>query len=362
MLSARQVAAVGQEAARRPALHLHHGDDIDGLAHAVGQRGVELHEVEAGPHAAEAQQVACVLQREQVLAGRDGAGVGRRHRRIEGEVQGVARLLVPGEAVGRHRLAVLERGRLIEAAVGVHREPRAVAAEQRQHRLDPCKVVVQGGAADLHLDLGVALVEIALHLGDEAIRSLVRVVVAAGGVDRDAPLRRGVAGVFGDQRPERHVAELGGGVPDGDVQRRHRDRALAVAAGLLVPHHQAADGAGVEGGAVGARVLLRRFQHAGREPLADHGALGVAAVGVEAEAHHGLAAAHRVGDDGDRAHGHLAEVDDGVPHRRAHGHGDVTDFHDPHGYAPGTSDSSVQSAAMRRRSAWASATVTWRKR
>ena len=251
---------------------------------------------------------------------------------------------------------------MVEAAIGIHREARSVAAEQRQHRLDPGEVFVEGGAADLHLNLGVALVEVAPHLGDEAVRALVRVVVAAGGVDRDEALGRRVAGVLGDQRPERHVAELGCGVPDRNVDRRHRDRALAVAAGLLVPHHQAADGAGVEGGAVGTRVLIGGFEHARREPFADHGALGIAAIGVEAEAHDRFAAAHRVGHHRDRAHGHPAEVDDGITHGRAHGHGDIPDFDDPHGGPSGASESAVQSAAMRRRSAWASATETWRKR
>ncbi len=353
---------MGQETPRRPAFRRHHRDDIDGLAHAVGECGVELHEVQVRAHAAEAQQVARILERKQVLTGRDRAGIGRGHGRIEGKIERVARLLVPGEAVSAHRVCVAERGLLIEAAVRVHRELRAFAAEQRQNRLDPCEVLVQGGAADLHLDLRVAHVEIAPHLGDEAVRALIGVVVAAGGIDRNVPLRCGVAGVFGDHRPERHVADLGRGIPGGDLKRRHRHRALAVAAGFFVPHHQAADGAGVERDAVRRRVALGRLQHPRPEALADHGALGVAAVGIEAEAHHRFSAAHDVRDDRDRAHGHLAEVDDGVAHRRAHGHGDVANLDDPHDCGVsspgGTREPSVQSAAIRRRSAWASLTET----
>ena len=54
-----------------------------------------------------------------------------------------------------------------------------------QHRLDPALVLVDRGAADLHLHDVVAAVEVAAHLGPQRRVVLARVVVAAGGVDED---------------------------------------------------------------------------------------------------------------------------------------------------------------------------------
>jgi hypothetical protein len=67
-------------------------------------------------------QVAGVLDREQVLAGRQWSGVGGRDLGVQRVVERVDRLLVPEQVVGRQRLGVRQRGVPVEAAVGVHRQ------------------------------------------------------------------------------------------------------------------------------------------------------------------------------------------------------------------------------------------------
>ena len=74
--------------------------------------------------------------------------------RVERVVQRVADLLVPEQVVGLDGPAVLQRGLQVEAAVDVDRQPRAVAVEDLEDRLDALEVLGQVGAADLHLHHG----------------------------------------------------------------------------------------------------------------------------------------------------------------------------------------------------------------
>ncbi len=101
------------------------------------------------------------------------------------------------------------------------------------------------GAAYLHLDYGVAAVEVAAHLGSQRSEIFAGVVVAAGGVDED--LRVGLAVVaLGEEAEERLAGDLGDCVPDGHVDGADGDGALAVASGLLVLHQRGPDAVGVE--------------------------------------------------------------------------------------------------------------------
>ena len=159
---------------------------------------------------------------------------------LELEVERIARLLVPEESVRRERPRVLDRGLEIEAAVRVDRELLA-RAHDLDHRLDAPQVVVERFAADLHLDDGVAEVEIALHLVLQRLHVLARVVVAAGRVDEDAVVGPAAVVALGEHAVERLLFDLGDRVPDRHVEHADRDRALAVPARLLVRHHARPD-------------------------------------------------------------------------------------------------------------------------
>ncbi len=207
----------------------------------------------------------------------------------------------------------------------------ARGADLGEHGLDAAAVLGERGAADLHLHDGVAAVEVGAHLGAQRGVVLAGMVVAAGGVDEHAGVGR-AAVARGEQVVQGLAGDLGGGVPDGHVQRADGDGALAVAAGLLVAHQGGPDAVGVEvvpgvveeGGGVG-------FEQARGEAFADQAALAVAAVGVEAVADDGAAVAHHVGDDGDQAGRHLGEVDVGVADRGGDRLGGLADVGDSHG-------------------------------
>ena len=94
------------------------------LAQPVRQRAVELQPVAVRPHAAVAQQVARVLMREQVLAGRHRAGIELGERGLQREVERVARLLVPEQRIVAQHLGVGDRVLERQAPVGVDRELR----------------------------------------------------------------------------------------------------------------------------------------------------------------------------------------------------------------------------------------------
>jgi hypothetical protein len=212
-------------------------------------------------------------------------------RRLQLEVERVARLLVPEQVVPRERLRVGDRGVEVEAAVGIDAEPLAIA-QHAEDRVDPAQVLVERCAADLLLDDGVAAVEVALHLVLELAVVLARVVVAAGGVDEHAAIRLAVAVAVGEQLEQRLAFDLGDGVPDRHVDRADRHRALAVAAGFSLVNIVLPDPVRIEVRSALVDERLRRgLEHARDEPLAHQRALAVAAVRVEAVAHDALAVA-----------------------------------------------------------------------
>ena len=95
-------------------------------------------------HPAVADQVAGVLQGEQVLPGGDPAAVVLGDGRVERVVERVADLLVPEQVVGLDGPGVLQGGLQVEPAVDVDRQPRAVAVEDVQHGLDALEVLGRG--------------------------------------------------------------------------------------------------------------------------------------------------------------------------------------------------------------------------
>ena len=133
------------------------------LADAVGLRRIDLDDIAVRPHPAEAHEVLHVLRRIQVLAGRERGVVMRGDLGQEREVERIARLLEPAQPERRQRLGVGERLGAVELAVGVDRELRLVA-EHLQHRLDAAAILGERQAADLHLDHGVAGIEMPAHL------------------------------------------------------------------------------------------------------------------------------------------------------------------------------------------------------
>ena len=130
---------------------------------------------------------------------------------------------------------------------------------------------------------------------------------------------------------QRPAGDLGDGIPHRHVERADGDRALAMAARLLVAHHRVPDGSGIE-------IVVRAVDQAGRvggaqprqEALAQQRALRIAAVRVEAESHHRAPVAHHVGDQRHHRAGHLREIDDGVGDRRRDGDGLLADVDDAH--------------------------------
>ena len=206
----------------------------------------------------------------------------------------------------------------------------ALRADLGQHGFDAAAVLGERRAADLHLDDGVAAVEIAAHLGAQRRVVLAGIVVAAGGIDEDA--RVGLAPLaLGQQAEQRLARDLGDRVPDRHVDRADRHRALAVAARLLVGHHRGPDLVRIEVVAGVVEQALRvGLQDAVAEALADQAALAVAAVRVEAVADDAPAVAHDIGDDGDEARGHLREIDVGVADRRGDRLGDLANVDDAH--------------------------------
>src|SRR5207245_10069093 len=77
------VAAMRHAAPPRPARLLQHGARAEILDEAVGQGGIELQYVAVRPQPAVADEVARILHREQVLAGRKRANVTLGERRVK---------------------------------------------------------------------------------------------------------------------------------------------------------------------------------------------------------------------------------------------------------------------------------------
>src|SRR3954453_6313131 len=339
-------------APRRPALPAQNLEGAHVLDEAVAQRAVGLQTVAVRPHAAVAEEIAGVLVREQVLARRHRPVVVAREHGLELEIERVACLLVPEHAVGVQRLRVGDRG-VEEPAVRVDRD-----AGRRAHHLDrrlkPAQVLVERGAADLHLADRVAPVEVAPELVLQTFQAFLRIVVAAGRVDEDALVDGAAAVAFAEEPIERLLLDFRDRVPDRHVEHADRDRALAVPAWLLVLHQAGPGLVRVEvlPRLVEKRVRIRALQ-ARDEALAQEPARRVAAVRVEAEADDRPAVADHVRDHGDDAHGHLAEVDIRVAQRRPDRHHGLAHVGDrDRGAVPENGRRGAHQATFSRASAW----------
>ena len=122
MLSDIWCPPCGMQRLRRPAELCQNVERAQVLDEAVGQRAIELQPVAIGPHAAVAQQIAGVLMREQVLAGRHRARIELRQRGLQRIVERIADLLVPEQRIVAQHPGVGDAGLEVEAAVGVDRE------------------------------------------------------------------------------------------------------------------------------------------------------------------------------------------------------------------------------------------------
>src|SRR5581483_5143062 len=203
-----------------------------------------------------------------------------------------------------------------------------VTADLLEHRLDARAILLERRAADLHLHHGVAAIEIAAHLRAQLGEVLPRIIVAARGIDEDFGVG-GCAVALGKEAEQRLAGDLRHRVPYRHVDGADRDRALAMAARLLVRLQHGPDLVRIEVVATGIEKRLRiGLEHAAAKALADETALAVAAVGIEAVADDRLAVAHDAGDHRDQARGHLGEVDIGVADGRGDRLGDLTQVDD----------------------------------
>ena len=213
---------------------LQHLERAQVLDQAVAERAVELQPVAVRAHAAVADQVARVLHREQVLAGRHRAR--RSARPVRPAARSRADRRLPRTRTARRRAGPWRRRWRWPGRSGRWRRPRggsrpaACAAPPRC----ACRSSASGAPPIFIFTTDVAAVEVALHLVLQAFEALAGIVVAAGGVDEDLAGRPAIAVALGQQAEQRLALDLGDGVPDRHVDRAHGDRALAMAARLLV--------------------------------------------------------------------------------------------------------------------------------
>ena len=221
---------------------LQHVERAGVLHDAVGLRRIDLDDVAAlGLQAAEAHQVLHVLRREQVLAGRERAVVGVGDLGERREVERIARLLEPAQLEGRHRLGIGER--LVAVELASWRRPRARRGCRRSIFTASMRLHVLGErhAADLHLHHGVAGIEMPPHLVLQVLGGLARRVPAAADIAEHLVRHLAAVVALGQHAMQRLACDLGDRVPDRDLDGADADRALAVAAGFLVPHHHGED-------------------------------------------------------------------------------------------------------------------------
>ena len=214
------------------AVGLEHLEHSRVLAQSVAQSGIHLEDVAARSHAAVSNQVGHIGHREQVFAGGHRAVIAGRHRAVQLEIQWVAGLFVPAQAVRAQRRRPLRRGGPVEPAVGVDRDPSRVA-DNVDDRLDAGQVIAQTSAADFHLDRVITQVAVAAHLITQAADAAFRVVVAAGRIHRNCRGRL-PSEAPRDRRTGRLVGQLGVQVPTRQFQGGGGRCPIAVAAGLFV--------------------------------------------------------------------------------------------------------------------------------
>src|SRR5580658_902756 len=148
------------------------------------------------------------------------------------------------------------------------------------------------------------------YLLGESCDVVVRVRVSATGVDGYLPGGDISLEPAGEELVQRHLGDLGCGVPEGHVEGADRHAPFTVAARFLAGHH---DGPGPERievcAVVSSDVLRGGLQQAGREAVPDQSALGIASDRGEAVADHRLSGPDHVRDDSHEAGGESARRD-----------------------------------------------------
>src|SRR5579883_2875726 len=200
--------AMRHDAPTRPSMRGEHVERAEILDEAIGKGAVELQEVAVGPQVAIADEVARILMREQVLASRQRPLIMPAQLRLKRVVEGIARLLEPEEIIGCQRRGIGERRLEIEAAVGVDGEVLPFA-HHVEYGLNAPAILIERGAADLHLDDAVSLLAIAPHLALQRVQILAGIVIAAGGIDPDLVIGLAAAIAVGEEPPERLSRDLG---------------------------------------------------------------------------------------------------------------------------------------------------------
>lgn len=296
-MQAEQVAGVRAEGRARPTPGAQVVEYRQVARQAIAMHGVEHQHVALPPQAAIEIQQASLGQGEQGLAGTDGSRIDIRHFGLGREIVGVADVLEPPQPQRRQGFRCVDGALRVVAVHRVDRQPRSVA-ENPQRPVDTAPVLVQPGRADLDLGVGVAEIDEAPQFLFQASQVVVRIGVAAAGVDRYAlriVFRQPQASR--QEAMQRQAGGLGRGIPQRHVQGAHRDAAFAVAAGLLVAHHQVPGSQRIDATAVVARQAVRRSpQQARGETLADQPALGVAPYRGVAVADHTPTVAHGIGE------------------------------------------------------------------
>src|SRR5437764_2121692 len=197
------MAAMRNAACRRPSISLQYLERALVLAQSVRERAVELKPVAVGAHSTVAQQIACILMTEEVLAGGHRTSIELRECRLQMVVERIARFLVPEQRIVAEHLRVSDRRFEIEAPVRIDGQLCSVA-DLVEHRFDALPILVERCTADLHLDDAVAALEIAAHLGAQRIVGLAGIVIAAGGVDEYAWIR--LHGMMFGEQPKQRLA------------------------------------------------------------------------------------------------------------------------------------------------------------
>jgi hypothetical protein len=195
----------------------------------------------------------------------------------------------------------------------------------------PTRRTSSASAADLHLDHGVAGIEVPAHLVLQILGGLAREIPAAANVAEHPVAHLAAAVALGQQPVQRLLSDLRHRVPDSNLDGADADRALAVAAGFLSLHHRGKEFGRIEifSGVVEERLGLGR-EDARDQARAHLRAAGVAAGRIEGEAHNRPALAHDVGEDRNHRGGHLGEIEARIPQLRLERDRGLADVEDAH--------------------------------
>ncbi len=121
-----------------------------------------------------------LVDRVQVLAGRDRQAALARDPDVALDVVRNGRLLEPGDLMRGQRARCADRHVRAPAHVGIDHQ-REVGPEQLAHRADPLDVLGQTLAADLHLDRPETLGEVVLGLAEQLIERELQIDAAGIG-------------------------------------------------------------------------------------------------------------------------------------------------------------------------------------